>query len=539
MSVGGSKKWRRVGRPYPDVPYHYWLWRASEYSGEQECLTVQNERFTYAEVEAVSNSLAHALTSLGVHRGNRVAVMAANCPESVFAANAISMCGSSFALFSPLWKSDELRHAMDLAKPTAVIADPTSAKVIDAIDCGPDIRVCIGGAYLGSDWHSFWDIVSNASAQRPVQPESRYLGNLEAALLFSSGTTGKPKALVHTNGSLSAAVINWRAALGLTSNDVVQVPVPLAHILGNLSVTAAFAGRSRVTILPRFSVGGMLESIERDRITVAFIVAPIAYALAESDLLKSSDFSSLRYLNWSATPASADIASMITAETGVDWLLAYGASEFPVISANPVQYPTEWRLDTPGLPVPNVEVSIRDPETLSFIRSGQHGEICVRGPSLMRTYLPPSANEDALLPDGWFRTGDIGYLEPDGWLHITDRSKEMLKVSGYQVSPTEIEEVILRSDDVADCAVIGTPDKILGDVPVAMIVPSLGAQPDPASIAQLVEASLAPYKRVRDVRIVDTIPRTASGKVLRRVLREGLERDLPNRVPRTGPKEDS
>ena len=171
---------------------------------------------------------------------------------------------------------------------------------------------------------------------------------------------------------------------------------------------------------------------------------------------------------WGATPVTASVAETVTARTGVRWLPAYGASELPVIACNPVDRPDEWRLDSAGLPGPEVELRVVDLDTGAVLEPGGIGEIQARSPSLMKGYLPEEANDDAFV-DGWYRTGDVGWLEPEGWVHLTDRSKEMIKVKGFQVAPAEVEAVLHGHPAVVDCAVFGIADEQAGEVPVAAV----------------------------------------------------------------------
>ena len=222
---------------------------------------------------------------------------------------------------------------------------------------------------------------------------------------------------------------------------------------------------------------------------------------------------------WGATPVNATVARIVSERAGVRWLPAYGASEVPVISCNPVHRPDAWRLDSAGLPVPGVDVRVADLDSGRILEPGGTGEIQVRSPSAMAGYLPEEATAGAFA-DGWYRTGDVGWLEPDGWVHLTDRSKEMIKVNGFQVAPAEIETVLLGHPSVLDCAVFGLPDERAGELPVAAV------QADPArpvsaeELQRLVADTLATYKQVRHVVFVDAVPRLPSGKALRRQLRD-------------------
>jgi long-chain acyl-CoA synthetase len=321
--------------------------------------------------------------------------------------------------------------------------------------------------------------------------------------VFSSGTTGMPKAVRHTYRSFGAAIRHWRNALHMTSSDRLQIVTPASHILGLLNIMTALDAGAWVRLHRRFDVDTMLRHIETDRITIEMAVAPIALAVASHPRLESFDLSSLRYIMWCATPVTPSVAETATRRAGVKWLTAYGTTELPVIACSPLD---DVRLDTVGRPAPGVDV-----------RVGEHGEILARSESVMAGYLPRDATDDALR-DGWYRTGDVGCLDDDGFLHITDRLKEMIKVRGFQVAPVEVEAVLHGHPAVEDCAAFGVPDAANGE---AIVVAVANREPVTAEeLTALVGDRLASYKRPAEVMFVPEIPRLPSGKVLRRVLKE-------------------
>jgi acyl-CoA synthetase (AMP-forming)/AMP-acid ligase II len=234
----------------------------------------------------------------------------------------------------------------------------------------------------------------------------------------------------------------------------------------------------------------------------------------------------MRYIVWGATPINEAVARLVTKRTGVEFMPGYGTSEVPVISMNPVRRPQLWRLDTAGIPVHDVVVRIADLDTQATLPAGESGEIQVRSPSTMAGYIPDAANADAFV-DGWYRTGDVGWLEPDGWVHITDRFKEMIRVNGFQVAPAEIEAVLIGSPGVVDCAVFGVDDAETGEAVVAAVQLATGDHPSPHDLKELVRTSLANYKQLRHVAVVDEIPRLPSGKVLRRALKDHWVKSTP------------
>jgi acyl-CoA synthetase (AMP-forming)/AMP-acid ligase II len=241
--------------------------------------------------------------------------------------------------------------------------------------------------------------------------------------------------------------------------------------------------------------------------------------MANHPRLEEYDLSSLRYIMWGATPVSEAVATRVSERTGVRWLPGYGASELPVIAANPVDRPGEWRLDSAGLPPAGVTLRVADLDSGAILAPGEIGEIQVLSPSVMVGYLPAEETAGAF-SDGWYRTGDVGWLEPEGWVHLTDRSKEMIKVNGFQVAPAEIEGVLHGHPAVLDCAVFGLLDERAGEVPIAVVQLDPEQPVTEDELRTFVASSLATYKHLRRVVVVDTIPRLPSGKVLRRTLRD-------------------
>jgi long-chain acyl-CoA synthetase len=460
------------------------------FSMSPTALVCEERQYSLPQLNALADGLAVSLGGRGVAAGQRVALMASNRPEFVVALLAIWRLGAAVVLISPAWKRTEVEHALALTNPSHAVGDhPVLAGLMPMLHL-----------------------------DEPILPGEPVFGaptpDADAVLVFSSGTTGLPKAVRHTRASLHAAVGHWRDALGMTARDRIQVATPPSHILGLLNVVTALQTGVRLRLHHRFDIDRILHYIEADRITIEMAVAPIALALASHPRLESYDLSSLRFIMWGATPVSESVAQTVTRRTGVGWVPAYGTTELPVIACNPLD---GARLDSVGRPVPGVQVRITSLLTGEPVGPGEVGEIQARSESLMAGYLPGEATRDVLC-DGWYRTGDVGYRDTGGWLRITDRSKEMIKVRGFQVAPAEIEAVLHAHPAVEDCAVFGVPDGLDGELVVAAVATR---QPvDAVELTTQVEERLASYKRLSRVVFVPEIPRLPSGKVLRRVLKE-------------------
>lgn len=463
---------------------------------ERIALVFEEREYSLARLDALADGLAGTLAGRGVRPGDRVALMSSNRPEFVIAVRAIWRLGAAVVLFSPAWKRGEADHALAVTEPSAAVGDhPVLAELMPMLHLDEPIEPA-------------------EAADPGHEPFPEPDPAADAVLVFSSGTTGLPKAVRHTHASFGAAVRHWRDALGLTERDRIQITTPPSHILGLLNIVTAVEMGAWLRLHRRFDLELMLRSIEADRITIEMAVAPIALALASHPGLESYDLSSLRYIMWGATPVTASVAETVTRRTGVGWVPAYGASELPVIACNPLDAP---RLDSAGRAVPGVRVRVVSLETGEPVGPGETGEIQARSESLMAGYLPAMATADAF-DDGWYRTGDVGDVDAGGWIRLTDRSKEMIKVRGFQVAPAEVEAVLHGHPAVADCAVFGVPDEADGEAIIAAVTAQ--GEVDPAELITLVGERLASYKRPRRVLLVPEIPRLPSGKVLRRVLKE-------------------
>jgi acyl-CoA synthetase (AMP-forming)/AMP-acid ligase II len=481
---------------------HRGLERAAERFGDRVAVRAGEESWSFGELDGLSNAFARHLAGRGVGRGDRIAVMMTNRHELTVVVHAASKLGAAAVLVSPAWKAVEVAHAVELTRPVCGVADGAGVAVL-----GRHVAV--------TDLDEPGDALDHDRG--PVRVDIDETD--ESVLVFSSGTTGFPKAVRHTHRSMAHGTRHWVDVLGLTADDRFQVATPPSHILGLLNLLAAAEAGASVRLHPRFDLDEVLRRIEGDRITLEMAVAPIALAMANHPDIERYDLSSLRYIMWGATPVTPGVAEVVTRRTGVRWLPAYGASELPVITCNPVDRPDRWRLDSAGLPPAGVELRVVDLDSGEVLPSGEIGEIQVLSPSAMAGYLPEEATADAFA-GGWYRTGDVGWIEAEGWVHLTDRSKEMIKVNGFQVAPAEVEAVLLGHEAVLDCAVFGIPDERAGEVPVGAVQldPKVGVAD--GELEQLVADSLATYKHLRHLVVVDAIPRLPSGKALRRTLRD-------------------
>jgi acyl-CoA synthetase (AMP-forming)/AMP-acid ligase II len=364
---------------------------------------------------------------------------------------------------------------------------------------------------------AFSDLVAGAGAPPHVAIEPEDL----VALPYSSGTTGLPKGVMLTHRNLVANMLQTNAAGHFRrSEDVTIAFLPFFHIYG-LTVIALLGLESGATlvVLPKFELEPYLDLVERYRATLLHLVPPVVVALAKHPSVARRDFSSVSKLFSGAAPLSADVTEQCTRRLGCVLQQGYGLTETSPVTHVTPEDAASHKLGSIGPPVANTECRIVDPDTGRDVAEGTAAELWVRGPQVMRGYFKrPEDTRAAIDADGWFRTGDIGRVDADGYFYIVDRLKELIKYKGMQVPPAELEAVLLSHPAVADAAVVPFADAEAGEIPRAFVVRKGAATAE--ELMAFVAGQVAPYKKVRRLEFVDAIPKSPSGKILRRLLKD-------------------
>ena len=441
---------------------------------------------------------AAALSKRGLRKGDVVAIYSANCPDYSVAFHAVSLLGGTVTTINPLYTAEELEKQMADAGAKFLFTAP------------PFLEKAKRADFVFGE-QSFNSLLESDGEVPNVAIDAR---NDVVALPYSSGTTGLPKGVMLTHRNLVANILQCDAVFKVRENDRTLGVLPFFHIYGlvvimNLSL---YVGATVVT-MPRFDLEQCLKAIEKYRVTYAYLVPPIFLALARSPIVDNFDLTSVRTIFSGAAPLSPEVAAAAATRIGCAFTQGYGMTE-----ASPATHATRVGETTGvGEPMPNTESKIVDVATGAELGPGSEGEICVRGPQVMKGYLNrPDATAAMIDADGWLHTGDIGYADARVRFFIVDRVKELIKYKGMQIAPAELEALLLTHPCVADAAVVPMADEEAGQVPKAFVV--LRSQASIEDIQMFVAGRVAPYKKLRSIEVTDAIPRSPSGKILRRVL---------------------
>lgn len=471
---------------------------------------------TAGEMITQIQRLAGGLTERGVLPGGTVAILAPNMPEYPVVFHGVAWGGGTVTTINPTYTAPEIAYQLADAGAVMLITVPAFADIAHQAAQGTQVRdIVVIGGQVGL---TLADVMGQPlHAQVPVDPDSHIV-----VLPYSSGTTGRPKGVMLTHRNLVANVTQAGAVSGLTADDVAIAFLPFFHIYGMTVLMNLFLQQgAKLVTMPRFDLELFLRLIETHRATRLYIVPPVALALAKHPLVDQYDISSVVEIFSGAAPLGAETERAMAARFEARAVQGYGMTELSPISHMTVA--TDVRHGSSGQAVPLTECRIVDPESLADLPPGVEGELWIRGPQVMKGYLNnPQATAETMTQDGWLRTGDLAIIDADGFMFIRDRLKELIKVKGFQVAPAEVEAALCNHPAVADAAVIGRPDEEAGEVPVAFVVAAAGSTLDVAVLRAHVAACLASYKHPAEYRFVESVPKSASGKILRRELRAVL-----------------
>ena len=471
---------------------------------------------SYGSLSAMVRRAAKGLSLRGFQKGDVFALYCPNCPEYAVAFHGAATMGGINTTINPLYTPEELNRQLSDAGAKFVLTVPPFLDNVreGARDTSVEEIFVLGEA---EDATPFAALLDNDGDPPDVDidPETDLV-----VLPYSSGTTGLQKGVMLSHRNLMMNVEQTLRGLdgGMRESDVVMGVLPFFHIYG-MVVVMSLALRAGATVIsmPRFDLEQFLELVQKHRATVAYLVPPIVLGLAKHPVVEKYELSSLRWIMSGAAPLGKEIAVATSKRLGCLVLQGYGLTETsPVSHVTPVKE-EKIKPGSVGPPVPKTECRIVDVSSGQDVEPGQQGEIWIRGPQVMQGYLNnPEATKASMDADGWFHSGDIGYADEDSYFYIVDRLKELIKYKGFQVAPAELEALLLTHPKIADAAVIPRADDEAGEVPKAFVVRREGLSEE--AIMDFVAERVAAYKKIRAVEFLDKIPKSPSGKILRRVL---------------------
>jgi len=509
---------------YPDIPLFQAL-KTTATLDPEKLVILHPKKMTMRELDTLSDRFATALADLGAKKGNIVALYMWNSPEFIVAFFGILKTGATVTALDPSLKEKDAQYQLEDSESIILIVDEEQYPIIKSIrEKLPRLKnVIVVGEERHSDIYLFKELIEK---HPPNPPKVKINPKKDLAVLqYTAGTTGLPKGCMLTHYNIVSNMFQLALLHGLegTRDDIVLAHLPFYHIYGMTTlICASVCFGLSIVIQKRFDMEEFLELIQKFKVTVVTTVMPVLTLLTQfPDFLKQYNLSSLRYISSGATPMVPETARKFQELTGVVVTQGYGLSETsPVTHTNPL---CQIKIESVGPPIPDTLQKIVDTETgTKELPPGEIGEIIVRGPQVMIGYWKRPKETAEVLRNGWFHTGDLGKIDEDGYLYIVDRKKETIKYKGFTIGPAELEAVLLEHPAVGDCAVIGKPDPVAGEIPKAYVSLRGGAEATEEEFIKFVEERVAGYKKIREVEFVDVIPRSLAGKVLRR---EFIERE--------------
>ena len=483
---------------------------------------------SYGELKGQILALAGGLSARGLGIGEVSAILCPNIPAFVTVFHGIMRAGGTATTINSLYTAHEIAEQLKDSEATHLFTLamflPQADAAAAAVGMPAENVVLIDGSPgVQPDRTSLRSLLLTGAAAPDLNLDP---GTHLAVLPYSSGTTGRAKGVMLTHRNLVANIAQGEPVIGVTRADKILAVLPFFHIYGmNVLMNGALYRKAPIITMPKFDLAEFLRIIADYRATYLYIAPPIAVALAKHPMVDAYDTSSIRIIFSGAAPLDAELGHAVAARLGCTVRQGYGMSEMSPVSHTIPEDRDDIPLGTVGVTLPNMECKIMDPATGTEIDKpatgvSAPGELWCKGPNVMVGYLAdPESTANTLDADGFLHTGDVATVSSEGYVSIVDRVKELIKYKGYQVPPAELEAVLLTHPQIADAAVIGVNDSEGEEIPKAFVVLQAGAQLTEADVMAYVASHVAPHKKVREVEFISLIPKSSSGKILRRELR--------------------
>lgn len=514
-----------IRSPYPDVEIPdvalvpYVLQRAADLGDKPALICGATGRsYTYAALAQAVRTVAAGLAAHGIRKGDVVGLVSPNHPDFAVVFYAVATLGAICSTVNPVATAEEIGVQFADSRAVMIVTIPELFEKCQmaAVHAGTVREIVVFGTQEGATPYSALFGHGDTPPAVEINPATDLV-----VLPYSSGTSGVPKGVMLTHRNLVANMCQTRGpAKLLKETDRAIGVLPFFHIYGMVVVMgSALVEGATVITMPRFELEPFLQLMQDQRITYANLVPPILVALAKHPVVARYDLTALETVFSGAAPLGAELSMAVEQRLGIRVRQGYGLTETsPVTHFHPLDGDVVQH-ESVGPLVPNTVCRLVDPATGADVAVGERGEVWIHGPQVMQGYFnKPEATADCLTPDGWFRTGDVGVVDERGWFRIVDRVKELIKYKGMQVAPAELEALLLAHPAIADAAVIPVPDAEAGEIPKAFVVQKAPVTAE--DVMAFIAERVSPYKKIRRVEFVDSIPKSASGKILRRLLVE-------------------
>ncbi|XP_057768611.1 4-coumarate--CoA ligase-like 1 [Salvia miltiorrhiza] len=493
--------------------------------------SITGKGYTYREVKRDVYRFSKALRSLGLRKGRVVVVLLPNVAEYATLALGIMAAGGVFSGANPNGHASEIKSQVEAADAKLIVTDGSTYHKVK--DLGVPVIIQGEDRIEGTiNCEELLEAADKANTNT-LFIDDKVLQTDLCALPFSSGTTGVSKGVMLSHENLVANLCSTLFGVGpeLIGQVATLGLIPFFHIYGLTGICCAtIKNKGMVVVMQRYELRLFLSALIRHRVTFAPIVPPIMLGLVKNPIVDEFDLTKLclRSVLTAAAPLAPEILNAFERKfPGVDVQEAYGMTEHSCITLS--YGGVVAKRNSVGFILPNLEVKFVDPDTGRSLPKNAPGEICVRSKCVMKGYYKKEQETAITIDkDGWLHTGDIGYIDDDGDVFLVDRIKELIKYKGFQVAPAELEAILLSHPSVEDAAVVGLPDEEAGEIPAACVVIKAGAKESEEDIIKYVSSKSASYKRVRLLQFVSAIPKSPSGKILRRLIRENMLKDLHN-----------
>lgn len=492
----------------------YNLRRSAIYFPKKNAVIFSNSFLSYSHIEKYSNRFGNFLKSVGINKGDKVCIYLPNIPEFIICFFGIVKIGAIAVSISSLWKRDEVLYVIEDSEADALITTDELIQNIAGRDLAERVKRIIIIGKKNEEYISYKSAIEGCSEELTIMEMDR---DDVASIIYTSGTTGKPKGAMLTHGNVISNAFSAIHHTLMKPDDILICFLPLYHSFGqNFIMNSCICRGATLVLHKKFEIDEIVHSIKNNRVTRFFGVPAIYIKLLNEEKVYPF-LGSLEYCFSAAASMPAEVSKRWKETFGLTIFEGYGLTETtPFASYN---HDISYRSGSIGTPIENVEMKVVD-ENGEQLPPGKLGEIVIKGPNVMKGYYNKPEETEKTIRNGWLYSGDIGMTDDDGYFYIVDRVKDMINSAGFKIWPREVEEVLFKHPAVMECAVVGVPDNVYGERVKAFVILKEGQKASAEELISFCKEKIASYKAPKEIEFVKEIPKSPTGKILKRILRE-------------------